>query len=781
MPTRPHTLDQILDSIQRPGDFHANGTIEFFAPNLTVEGVGRIALPLMPAQAEALIAVAERAPYGRGEETLVNTEVRRTWQIGADQIHISGRHWDHSLTSIVARCAAGLGVTEPVSAELYKMLIYDTGSFFVGHRDTEKVAGMFATLVIVLPSVYSGGELVVRHRDREVCLDLACDDSAEVSFAAFYADCVHEVRPITDGCRLVLVYNLVRPKATQPLLPPAYDTEVEQLADLLRQWSADRDAPGMAVPAKLIYPLEHVYTPAEIAFASLKNGDGARAAVLAAAAGQAQCELHLALVAIHESGSAEYTGEWSRGRRYAEPEDEDFEVGEVFERTLTLSNWQRSDHARPDLPDLPFNDDELCPPDAFESEEPDEQLFFEATGNAGASFERSYRRAALVVWPKTARLNIIAEAGLSAALPYLDGLVQRWTEGDDDIGSPTWHEVHQLAGAILREWPIRHDHEPGGKPGDAACLLTNLSRLRDCELIVAALRDLCAQGHYAAEDNEAIARAAACLPLTQATEWLERIIQCNAAWQTAACANLLVRLTLDTLARSADAAIHLQGAAAAVLAAQPGDPARAPQPDGWRRPAPLTPDTLVDLLTALYHLDARSMAESAVDHWLAWPQHFPLDPILVPAALRLSERSQTLRQWAPCQRLIDACLAHLARRIAEPLEPPPDFARPSQLACRCSHCTQLAAFLAHTERKTWVFKSAEANRQHVEQTILRHACDVDTETDRSGRPYSLVCTKNQNSYQRRVVQRNRDLLESALLRNPPAPATDTNTDDIADA
>ena len=30
-------------------------------------------------------------------------------------------------------------VSEPVAADFYKLLVYDTGSFFVGHRDTEKV------------------------------------------------------------------------------------------------------------------------------------------------------------------------------------------------------------------------------------------------------------------------------------------------------------------------------------------------------------------------------------------------------------------------------------------------------------------------------------------------------------------------------------------------------------------------------------------------------------------------------------------------------------------
>jgi hypothetical protein len=41
--------------------------------------------------------------------------------------------------------------------------------------------------------------------------------------------------------------------------------------------------------------------------------------------------------------------------------------------------------------------------------------------------------------------------------------------------------------------------------------------------------------------------------------------------------------------------------------------------------------------------------------------------------------------------------------------------------------------------------------------VVRNAgCDLDAATDRRGRPYSLVCTKNQASYDRRVKQRKDD-------------------------
>ncbi|NOQ65545.1 MAG: 2OG-Fe(II) oxygenase, partial [Methyloprofundus sp.] len=77
-------LAHILQNLQSPGNFYTRGTLELFPPCLEVDQVGRISLPLLATQAEQLIEVAERAPYGKGYATLIDTEVRRTWQINAD-------------------------------------------------------------------------------------------------------------------------------------------------------------------------------------------------------------------------------------------------------------------------------------------------------------------------------------------------------------------------------------------------------------------------------------------------------------------------------------------------------------------------------------------------------------------------------------------------------------------------------------------------------------------------------------------------------------------------
>src|SRR4051812_45243763 len=336
-------LAALLSMVRRPGDFFAAGTAELLAPLLEVEGVGPVALPLLPIQARELIAVAEPAPYGRGEETVINPAVRRCRQIGPDRVRIRGRHWAQTLETILARVAEGLGVDAPITAEFYKLLLYDEGSFFIGHRDTEKTPGMFATLVVALPSSFMGGELVVRHKGREVRLDLRCDDPAEAAFAAFYADCVHEVLPVTAGCRLILVYNLARRSRGRPPEPPDYADEQARAAALLQAWCTAKRRPGDATPKKLVYLLEHAYTSAELGFAALKGADAAVAGVLTTATRQAQCDLHLALLTIEESGAAEYSesygsrrGRWERW----DAEGDEFEAGEVYGRYMTLSNWQ---------------------------------------------------------------------------------------------------------------------------------------------------------------------------------------------------------------------------------------------------------------------------------------------------------------------------------------------------------------------------------------------------------------------------------------------------------
>ena len=741
MPSITAKLASALGSVRRPFAFAVSGRAELLAPDLHVEGVGRIALPLLPVQAQELVALAERAPFGRGSETLVDIEVRRTWQFAADRVRLNGRHWPRTLDDILGRVADGLGIGDPIRAEFYKLLVYDEGSFFASHRDTEKTDGMFATLVIVLPSQSEGGELVVRHGDCEERFDLSVAEPAEAAFAAFYADCVHEVLPIRSGYRVALVYNLMREGA--PLAAPRYDGEHARVTSILRSWRDD------AGPAKIVYPLEHAYTPVALGFDGLKGADAGVAGVLAAAAEVSDVDLHLALFTIEESGWAEVVYQGSSWRHSSE---DVFEVGEVTDRHVGLGQWRRPDGAVSPLADIPVNEDELSPPASFEEIEPDEEHFWEATGNEGASFERTYSRAALVLWPRSQFFAVLCQAGLDATLPYLEDMVERWTADGGEPEAAVRQEAQDLAGRMIATWPMqqwyfgRRDGE-----GHAARMLTLLATLADAVLIRDFLARITAGGDYCDGDNEAIVTSLRLLPSERAATAVERIICGNVAKSLCGCGNLLHR------AVEALAGVRFSRAARLLTAAV----AHPPDEQSFQRNEMPDANFVFDLMSALCKVDP-DLADRAVDLMFERPGLYGLDSVLVPACCRLVGTGAT--QSAAVQRLFAECRAHLENRIAQPLEAPKDWRRSADLVCDCPDCVELGRFLDNPEREIWAFKAAKDRRRHVESTIRRSRSDVDVATVKRGSPHGLVCTKNSRSYEERVLQRKQDLENLATLQ-----------------
>jgi len=463
-------------------------------------------------------------------------------------------------------------------------------------------------------------------------------------------------------------------------------------------------------------------------------------------------------VSIEESGAAEYNVDFNsrRGRWLASEEDE-FEAGEVFDRHVTLSEWRRPDGGRPALGEFPIEDDEISPPDAFEDIEPDDEEFHEATGNEGVSFERSYRRAALVLWPRERIFAVLNQAGLPVTLPYLGDLTERWAASGGNRQSPLWRQAHELAGHMLSTWPTEQWYRRQGKsPSAAARMLALLTRLHDTARLDAFLSDIISRGLFDKDDNETILAALGDLSSNRAAALIERIVAGTAATSLGPCTNLLARAAA---APPHGRPIDLLGAATALIEALPGDPARAAPRDPWQRDAGVQAAVVVDLFTAVITID-RALAERAADHILAWRKTYGLDAVLIPAVRNLMI---TTKGSAAVQRLRMACVEHWRARVAEPLEAPRDWRRASAVGCKCPRCDELSVYLRDPERKSWTFKAAEADRGHVEATIKNARCDLDVTTERRGRPYSLVCTKNQASYDQRVKQRNKDLADLEQL------------------
>ncbi|CCI51540.1 2OG-Fe(II) oxygenase [Nostocoides jenkinsii] len=318
---------------------HGWVTIPTGAPVVTVAGYGTVKLPIARPQAVKLRALAEPAPYGLGEETLTDASVRHTWLIPAHLVSVDwGDHLDAVLES--TRSALGLPPTTALTAEFHSMLVYEVGQFFLPHQDSEKHDDMVATLVVVLPSAHSGGELVVHGAGREAAYPGSREHTTAV---AFYADQVHEVRPVRTGHRISLTYNIF---ARQQSAGSGSGDEIDQAAEHIRRHFAHRPPPRWTGdvpqrPVRLAYLLDHHYSERSLAWERLKGVDIERAAALRIAGDIAGCEVSLGLLDIQETSDAD-------------------DSGQLLDSSVSLTQWLSRDAAAAQPVGLILADADLC-------------------------------------------------------------------------------------------------------------------------------------------------------------------------------------------------------------------------------------------------------------------------------------------------------------------------------------------------------------------------------------------------------------------------------------
>ncbi|MGH3285133.1 MAG: 2OG-Fe(II) oxygenase, partial [Streptosporangiaceae bacterium] len=154
--------------------------------DLVVEGFGHVRFPVTPAKARKLLGLGRPARFGRGEETVTDPEVRDTWEIPR---HLVRAQWNGAtLKDILATVKEELGLPNAaeLTADLHSLLVYETNQHFLAHQDSEKEDSMVGTLVVTLPSSYTGGELMVGHNQEWKAYR---GSKTALSLVAFYADC----------------------------------------------------------------------------------------------------------------------------------------------------------------------------------------------------------------------------------------------------------------------------------------------------------------------------------------------------------------------------------------------------------------------------------------------------------------------------------------------------------------------------------------------------------------------------------------------------------------
>ncbi|KAJ7129787.1 hypothetical protein C8R44DRAFT_777696 [Mycena epipterygia] len=369
--------------------FHKTYT-DFPNPILRLGSLGHVGLPLSSREAKHVISHCIQAPFGKGERTLVDKSVRDTWEMDASQVHFDNPAWKIFMNKVRQEVCLKLGLTagqiSTVRCEPYKLLLYETGSH------TEKAKGMFATVVVVLPSPFQGGAAHLSHGALSTIIDSSSHSLSTVSVLAWYTDVVHEIKPITSGHRLAIAFNLIQTANSRPVLPET-NQYLQRLKHVLLSWKQRTDS--VDVPVKLIYLLQHKYSLASVRGDCLKGADAYKVALLQSLAKQLSFDVGLANVECHVIGS----GDDDFGHRGydSEEDDDDVGMGEVEEQTMTIKNLVDLDGQRVQGEvECEEDDSEFCPAnlrDVVEAGNPDKREYEGYQGNVW------YRRTVLVIWP----------------------------------------------------------------------------------------------------------------------------------------------------------------------------------------------------------------------------------------------------------------------------------------------------------------------------------------------------------------------------------------------
>ncbi|WP_406696446.1 2OG-Fe(II) oxygenase [Singulisphaera sp. Ch08] len=762
-------LSEALNEIDRPGSFYFSGSSPAVLPGLEIKGLGPIGLPLAPKQAKELIEHCHQAPYGKGEKTLVDRSVRRVWRLEPDHFTLTNPEWNRFIATTVSKVQEALGLEkQKLESHLYDLLLYEPKSFFLPHRDGEKLNRMVATLIIALPSTFEGGELVVRHDGREETIDFRKpdDNPFDIHFAAFYADCEHEVRPLRKGYRLALVYNLTLAKSKKSITAPRESEHVARIGKLLQDWAADDTA------RKLVITLNHQYTEAGLTWNALKGVDRTRAKILNEAARQAGCKAYLALLTLHESGAAEesgnggrYSGRWGGYGGYGNGNADDYEMGEVFETELTAKSWSDSDGNPLPIGELRVEEDELLELDteALRDVEPEEE-FEGYTGNAGMTMDHWYRHASIVLWPERRHFEILCNGNGRNGVLELERMVTLLKRSKPGESKALKSQCLELAKAIFTTWPEQEfgwSYPGESKPPD---LLNALGELGAPELISGFFRNLLTQDVTLEFGNSA---ATICGKYGWATfqDDLQAALESTSSQSLARNVRLLEQICSSKSGKKPGWG-NLCTILAKTFVAALKRIDREPTKQDWRSRDVDRAVVLAGLVRSLILADQTALLSDVVKHILATPKRYPLTTTQK-AALT------SLRPWlvknlksscAPLNNWLVSCRERLETLTAKQPAPPRTFRRAAKIACVCADCAELKLFLEDPHESVHRFRVRQDRRSHLE-TIIRNAhCDLDVVTDRRGSPQTLVCTKNLASFHEKTKTFRQDQTHLATLQ-----------------
>jgi hypothetical protein len=750
-----------LQDIASPASFAVQRSAPVEALRIDVTGVGPLNLPLSPKTVSGLRAVATPSRYGLRERTVYDVRVRNSWEIARRRIRIDQQRWNATLTPLLDEIRAGLGLAGDVvlKAKLHNMLLYDRGQFFVSHQDSEKSDGMIGTLVVTLPSSFRGGEMTVEQHGEVMAFR---GSRADLQLVAFYADCRHEVRPVTSGTRVVLTYNLLTKGIATTMSPHVEPRMLDALSAALQHHFdtplAGRFGGEAAPPDRFVYLLDHEYTARGLHWDLLKGADAARATALRTAAERLDCEVFLAQADVHETWNCESEpAEWHPYRRRSYRDswddfDDDYDdedgsaddaepiLSDLIDSDIELRNWVASGSKKAAAISSAVGDEELCYTRPSAEMSPFQSDYTGYMGNWGNTLDRWYHRAAIVIWPRERTFIIRARASASWALKEVGRTLLREKQQDArrmvESLLPFWNHTARVTAE-----PLMHDAlraAEGVADANLASRLLSPLPLESFDAEAAALLGPLL-GQFGLQWGEEVLSA---LPNTRNDahrQWLAMLPRIceelssagEAGWALARWLAVRQWEWIEDELRETDKNPSPSKANAALTALVP---------------------PLLAVLRSTVIIGAFDVQESIVQQLSAVRTERRVD-FLTTLLRATPKRDADLR--SALRPVHELCSESLAVRLSAPPREPGDWSIVTELGCHCERCRKLHAFLIARERRVFEWPLVTEHRAHVHQTIERSELPLAHQTRRTGRPYTLVLTKREALFERDAARRMR--------------------------
>ena len=725
-----------LKDLKGSGKFISIQTTKFMFPGLEVDGVGEIACPINKAQANALIQVAHKAPFGKGSETILDNNVRSAWEIDAGRLTFNGSGWVGLLDTILRTIKPDLGLEEySISAHLYKLLIYETGDFFLPHKDSEKEKGMFGTLVIGLPSRHTGGELVVRFGGVEETADFS-EDSGDykIDFAAFYADCDHEVKPLTSGYRICLVYNLIQQKSAKQIQLTSLETYVTKLAEIFTQQRQE----GIAKPNILL--LGHQYTPENFLEDQLKLNDRPKAEVIVRAAQKAGCYAKMCLVTSYITGAPEGGGGYYGDD---DEEDENAEMAEVYEEDLYIEYWLKNNI--PVLSNVSFEEADLI--NSFDLKE-DEPIMKESTGymgNYGPDLMHWYHYGAIMIWPPEVNAQLLPMQTPESQLEWIDYF-------NKNPQLPTDSEIAAINLILLSA----SGNANADKKTTYNAVADWLINQKDEAFFMKVEIELC-QFYFVKIDTAHWIKLIDFYPAAITEKIFSLVTQ---------SISLLVAEQLLSILRAlsyADKHAHLLVTQIKKLPRYFTELSI----NTAKQNIPLSGTALLDLFLTEKKIPQDEAWINSITGLLTQNQERNYtNHVLIPQLLVLTERTVLTN------KILLACQQYLQHRVNNKPQPPLDWSRKVPVTGGDKKQWELLrAFLESSTELVFDYRKNQHERNDLENAITHVTIDLKTETIRKGSPHTLRITKTQAAYKQEMKSWEEDvelLNKMGIIKIKPA-------------